>query len=183
MRRIFALVPFLSLAFVLIVLTGCSSGTSSNSSQTNNPAPTIVSISPSSLNAGAAAQNITITGTGYTSGSVVLFSGTPLQTTYTSSTSLQAAVPASLLANGQTASIQLAGYVVPGNSVTFTPPNPPPNTPMPVSGLFAVVDVPAAEDQPLHLPSIVAAIANTLVDNASPWGLPWSLHVLAASDG
>ena len=114
------MVPPLALAFVSIVLTGCSSGISSNSNGTNNPAPTIVAISPSSLNAGAAAQNITITGTGYTSESVVLFSGTPLQTTYTSSTSLQAAVPASLLANGQTASITVANTSSGGGASSVT---------------------------------------------------------------
>jgi IPT/TIG domain len=91
------------------MLTGCDrqhrvSSSQVRSGQTNNAAPTIASISPSSLNAGAAAQSITITGTGFTSGSVVSFNGTPLQTTYTGSTSLQAAVPAALLANGQTAS-------------------------------------------------------------------------------
>lgn len=120
MRRILALVLPLVLAFPLFVLIGCSSGTSSSSGQTNNVVPAIASISPSSLNAGAAAQNITVTGTGFTSGSVVFFGGTPLQTTYISSTSLQAAVPASLLANGQTASITVANTSSGGGTSSVT---------------------------------------------------------------
>jgi len=109
-RRFAALFFFLSLVLVLAALTGCSSGNSSSSTN-NNPvvsAPSITSISPASFNAGAAAQTITVSGTGFVSGSVVNFNTTPLQTTYSSSTSLQALVPAALLANGQTVSVTVA---------------------------------------------------------------------------
>ena len=119
MRRILASALPLVLAFSFL-LTGCATGPSSGSGQQTTSTPTISSISPSGLNAGAAAQNITITGTGFTSGSVILFSGTPLQTTYTSSTSLQAAVPASLLVNGQTASITVANTSSGGGTSSVT---------------------------------------------------------------
>jgi hypothetical protein len=118
--RLLLLVPFAPVS-LLFFLLGCSSGGSSTgSSQTNNSVPTIASITPSSLNAGAAAQNIMVTGTGFTSASVVLFGTTPLQTTYSSATSLQAAIPAALLANGQTASITISNGSSGGSTSSVT---------------------------------------------------------------
>jgi hypothetical protein len=106
---------FLVLSLVFIVmsssffLAGCSSGSSgSNQQQTSSNVPVVTAVSPSSLNAGAATQTITITGTGFVSGSVVSFSGTALQTTYNSATSLQAMLPAALIAGGQVASVTVS---------------------------------------------------------------------------
>ncbi len=63
---------------------------------TNNPVPTILSISPSS---GPANQSFTMTvnGTGYLPVSVVKLNGTSLATTYVSATQVTADVPASLI--------------------------------------------------------------------------------------
>jgi trimeric autotransporter adhesin len=99
-----ALALFLALVF-LSFLVGCSTSPNSNQQQTSNPAPTIVSVSPSSVTAGASTQTLTITGTGFISSSVASFNSTALQTSYTSSTSLQATVPASSLASGQLVSL------------------------------------------------------------------------------
>jgi trimeric autotransporter adhesin len=123
-RRSVVLSVFLPLVLVLAGLTGCSSGNSSNSGTTGNnsgvPAPAITSISPASVNAGAAAQTIAVSGTGFVSGSVVTFNGTSLQTTYSSSTSLQASVPAALIANGQTATITVTNASASGGTSTVT---------------------------------------------------------------
>src|SRR6202008_3808176 len=62
--------------------------------------PHVDSISPASITAGAAAQAITVTGSGVVQGATVSFNGTSVPTTYTSSTSLQAQVPASALSGG-----------------------------------------------------------------------------------
>ena len=102
-----ALALFLTLGS-LSFLVGCSTGSSPTQQQTSNPIPTIVSVSPSTVTAGASTQTITITGTGFISGSVATFNGTALQTSYTSSTSLQATLPASSLAGGQLASLAVA---------------------------------------------------------------------------
>ncbi len=66
---------------------------------TYNVAPVIAAISPSAIRAGAADTTLTVTGTGFASGSTVLLGGTALPTSYTSSTTLTATVPAAQLAS------------------------------------------------------------------------------------
>ena len=58
--------------------------------------PAIASLSPSSATAGSSDLSVTITGTGFTSGSVVKWNAgsTPLASSYTSATSMSATVPA-----------------------------------------------------------------------------------------
>ena len=55
-----------------------------------NPMPAITSVSPNTAVAGSPSIALTVTGTGYVSGSVVYFNGTALTTTYVSATSLTA---------------------------------------------------------------------------------------------
>jgi hypothetical protein len=64
-----------------------------------NLAPSLTSISPSSILSGSTDTVITLTGTGFTSGSSVLINGTALATTYGSATQLTATVPADALAS------------------------------------------------------------------------------------
>ncbi|MDB5267684.1 MAG: hypothetical protein JWP58_724 [Hymenobacter sp.] len=54
----------------------------------DNPAPTISSLSPSSVTAGAAAQTLTVNGTNFIASSVVNFNSTARPTTYVSATQL-----------------------------------------------------------------------------------------------
>ncbi|MFD1873758.1 IPT/TIG domain-containing protein [Hymenobacter bucti] len=63
-----------------------------------NPLPTLASLSPSSVVAGSPAFILTVTGTGFSSGSVATLDGAALATTYQSATQLTAAVPASAVA-------------------------------------------------------------------------------------
>jgi hypothetical protein len=62
-----------------------------------NPAPTITSLSPSSTTAGGPAFTLTVDGTQFISTSQVLWNGSQAPTTYESSTSLTAQIPASNL--------------------------------------------------------------------------------------
>ncbi len=55
--------------------------------------PGLNTISPTSAAVGVASETLTITGTGFYPGSVAYFNGTPLTTTYSSSTTLSASVP------------------------------------------------------------------------------------------
>ena len=55
--------------------------------------PGLTTISPTSAAVGVASETLTITGTGFYPGSVAYFNGTPLTTTYSSSTTLAANVP------------------------------------------------------------------------------------------
>lgn len=95
-----------ALALVCLALfTGCGGG-SSTPIQTPPPqAATINGISPSSVEAGAAAVTLQVTGTSFVSGSEVTFNGANLATTFGSATSLSATIPASSLTGGQTAQV------------------------------------------------------------------------------
>jgi trimeric autotransporter adhesin len=93
--------PLSAFLLTILLLTGCSSGTSSSSSTT--PAvtpPTVTSVSPSTVPVSAAATTITVTGTNFTSSSVVQVAGVTEPTTYVSATQLSATVPASVLGTG-----------------------------------------------------------------------------------
>jgi hypothetical protein len=69
-----------------------------------NPIPALNGISPAIANAGGAAFQLTVTGTGFVSGSTVFWGATALSTQYVSSSQLTAQVPATVIANaGNTA--------------------------------------------------------------------------------
>jgi hypothetical protein len=59
--------------------------------------PVIITLSVSSISAGAPAFTLGVTGAGFVPGSVAALGSTPLSTTYISATSLSASVPASLV--------------------------------------------------------------------------------------
>jgi hypothetical protein len=71
----------------------------------SNPLPTLSGISPSTAIAGGAAFILTATGTNFISSSKINWNGTALTTTYVSSTSLTATVPAANIATAGTASV------------------------------------------------------------------------------
>jgi Concanavalin A-like lectin/glucanases superfamily/FG-GAP-like repeat/HYDIN/CFA65/VesB-like, Ig-like domain/Abnormal spindle-like microcephaly-assoc'd, ASPM-SPD-2-Hydin/FIMAH domain/NHL repeat len=71
-----------------------------------NPVPFISQpLAPSATAPGGADFTLTLNGTGFTSGSVVNWNGTPLVTTFVSNTQLTVAVPAGNIASAGTASI------------------------------------------------------------------------------
>ncbi|MGZ8184131.1 MAG: DUF6701 domain-containing protein [Methylobacter sp.] len=79
----------------------CSSGASTPTftmanavTVTNNPVPSIGSISPVSKNIGAASFVLTVNGGNFVNGAVVNFAGAPRTTTFVSATQLTASIPA-----------------------------------------------------------------------------------------
>jgi hypothetical protein len=70
-------------------------------------APVEQSISPESATAGSTGFTLTVTGHEFTSDTVVLWNGLPLQTIFTSTTELQASVPAANVASAGTAQVTL----------------------------------------------------------------------------
>ncbi len=95
----------------------------------NNPAPTITAISPSSATAGGSGFTLTITGTGFISGSVVRWNGDPLDTFFSSSGVLTATVPASRIVTAGTANVTVFNSGPGGGTsgtATFTINNPTP---------------------------------------------------------
>jgi len=90
----------LVLFFAATFFGGCagSSGSDSGSSTHQSATPQVNSISPTVVSAGATSLTLTITGTGFSSGSVVSLNGSSLTTTFVSATELQALVPTSATA-------------------------------------------------------------------------------------
>jgi hypothetical protein len=80
--------------------------------------PAVTAVSPASVTAGAAAQTITVTGSGFVSSSVIVFNGASLSTNYVSATSLTAQVPASALAAGASVSITVTNPAPGGGAST-----------------------------------------------------------------
>jgi Putative Ig domain len=94
----------------------------------NNPVPTTTSISPASTTAGSAQFTLTVNGANFVSTSAVYWNGSPLITTFVSSTKLTAIVPAANVAAVGTASVTVVNPAPGGgtsNAQTFTI-NPPP---------------------------------------------------------
>lgn len=89
----------------------------------NNPAPTLGSITPTHVTAGTSAFSLSVTGTGFVSSSVVHWNSAALSTTYSSSTSLSASVPAADIVTSGTASITVVNPSPGGgtsSAATFT---------------------------------------------------------------
>ena len=97
-----ALVPTGATTGTISVTTAGGTATSAASFTVNNPAPTLTSISPNTRVAGSGSFTLTATGTGFVNSSVVNFNGAALTTTFGSSTSLTATVPASAIATAGT---------------------------------------------------------------------------------
>ncbi len=89
----------------------------------SNPVPQIGSIYPSSTPQGGAGLQVTLNGQRFVEGSVVQWNGAALQTTYVSASALTAALPATDLVSGGTASLRVTNPAPGGgmsNSVSFT---------------------------------------------------------------
>jgi hypothetical protein len=93
-------------AFLSLVVIGISAVPSlANPVTVPNPVPLLNPLVPSAAIPGGAGFTLTVTGTGFVSGSVVTWNGGALATTYVSNCKLTAAVPASDIATPNTASI------------------------------------------------------------------------------
>jgi hypothetical protein len=96
-----------------------------------NPEPSTTSLSPSSATAGGSAFTLTVNGSGFVNGSVVLWNGSNRTTTYASSTQLTAAIKAADITSAGTAQVTVFSPTPGGgtsNAQTFTINNPVPAT-------------------------------------------------------
>jgi len=98
-----------------------SSTTVTVTGATYNLQPSLTSIAPSGIKAGASDTVITVTGAGFNSGSTVELNGTALATTYEDSGTLTATVPSSNLATMGWASITVVN-ATPGGGTSNTLP-------------------------------------------------------------
>ena len=83
--------------------------------------PNISSLNPNTVTVGSAGFTMLVTGTGFLSGSTVLWSGSAVATTYVSGTQLSATIPANLVANVGSISVtvQNPGSGAVSNAVAF----------------------------------------------------------------
>jgi hypothetical protein len=112
----------LALAAVILaqLLVACGGGSSGSGGQPppppSNPVPAIVSLSPSSTNAGGAAFTVTITGYNFVSSSSVQWNGSARTTTYSSGTQLQVQITASDIASSGSATLSVTNPTPGGGS-------------------------------------------------------------------
>jgi len=95
-----------------------------------NPVPGVMSLSPSSVTAGAAAFNMTVNGSGFASASLVRWNGATRPTTFVSGTQLQASISASDVATAGTAQVSVVTPAPGGGTsadLAFTVENPVPS--------------------------------------------------------
>ena len=110
------------------------------------PIPILLSVLPSSVVAGGPAFTLQLTGVGFTSASTVLINGNARTTTYVSSTSLTAQVPASDIATNGQLNVQVT-------------------TPAPGGGMSNYVTVPI-EAPPLTTPTVTVTPSATSITAA-----------------
>lgn len=80
---------------IVVLAAACGGGGGGGNTSPTSPAPvTLTSLAPAAANAGAGATVLTATGSGFTTASVIEWNGTALTTSYVSSTSLTATIPA-----------------------------------------------------------------------------------------
>jgi hypothetical protein len=113
------------------LLTGCGGGGSSSnngggSGGNTNQTPAISSLSPATIPAGSSALTLTVSGSGFTSSSVVKVGGTAETTTFVSASQLTAAVPASQLTSGGNLSVVVVNGTTSSGSANFEVDNPAP---------------------------------------------------------
>jgi hypothetical protein len=109
-----------SIAAAVTDVGGSSISGTSSSFTVATAAPTLTSLSPSTAVEGSAAFTLTVTGNFFDSTATVLFNGTPLTTSFTSATQVQAAVPASLVAEEGTASVAVTEDNGTSGTLAFT---------------------------------------------------------------
>jgi hypothetical protein len=95
--------------------------------EVQNPGATLTSLSPLSVVAGSGTTTLHANGTGFVPGAKIVFGTTDLTTTFTSSTSLEATIPASLLTSSGTAPVNVVNPPPGGGAstpISFTIANP-----------------------------------------------------------
>lgn len=117
-------IPANYIAVAGTILVAVSNPGSSNASAVatftvNNPVPTESQLTPSTVAAGSAALTLTVTGTNFNSSSTILVNGASLATTLVSSAQVQAALPASDLAQAGSLNIAVSNPA-PGGGTAST---------------------------------------------------------------
>ncbi|HEU4323654.1 MAG TPA: beta-propeller fold lactonase family protein [Roseiflexaceae bacterium] len=131
--------------------------------QVSNPAPTLLSLSPGSVAAGAGDLTLTVNGSDFVDGAVVQWNNVNQPTSFASANKLVATIPAALLQSAGTAAVRVVNPTPgggPSNTVDFTL-VPGGQTPAPgVSGV-------APQAAPAGSPSVLLTITGSNFTSAS----------------
>ena len=87
-------IPRVAVLAIVALVAACGGGGGGKTSPTPPAAVTLTSLAPAAVNAGTGATVLTATGSGFTTASVIEWNGAVLATSYVSSTSLTATIPA-----------------------------------------------------------------------------------------
>jgi hypothetical protein len=119
----FGILSFVCALALSLTNCGGKGGGSSAPPPTNNPVPSITSISPTSATAGGAAFTLTVNGSNFISSSSLRWGGASRTTTYVSSTQLTASITANDIASAATVAVTVFNPAPGGgtsNSANFT---------------------------------------------------------------
>jgi hypothetical protein len=111
----------IALLFCAMTL-GCGYGSSYNNGGGGNSVPTVTQLMPNTATAGGAAFTLTITGTHFTTGSLVYWGTTPLtgNSVYGSATQMTANIGAPMIANTGTINVYVHSAGGNSNTMMFT---------------------------------------------------------------
>ena len=104
--------------FGVTVSSGADVVSLPSSFEVRNPAPQASAITPRNAPAGTAGVSVTIDGSGFTKTSTVLASGSPVTTSFVSTTRLRATIPSTLLDTARTLSLVVQSPTPGGGTAT-----------------------------------------------------------------
>lgn len=130
------------IVFLLFVASCKKSGVETNTTTGtgSNPMPVLMTISPNTVQAGGAAFTLTVTGSGFISGSAIRWNGVSLATNYVSATQISTVVPASYITTAGTAAVSVISPAPGGgssSSFNFIISNTPVSNPLPTLSSIA----------------------------------------------
>lgn len=182
--------PSLPLLVLCVVATGCMAacggGGGSNlggSESVSNPVPAITSLSPSSTGAGGPNFTLTVNGSSFISSSTVEWNGSPLSSTFVSSSELQASVPASDVSAAGNAEVTVVNPAPGGgtsNALAFSV-EPPPATAVNQPANDIVWD-PTQQVMYLSVPSSAGSATGNTISVLDPATGQLTLSVFAGSE-
>ena len=104
----------ISLLFLTILCIGCGSMPPKTAMSQPGVVPTIMELSPDNAHAGGPGITLTINGSGFASGAIVIFNGVQQTTTFLTRNQLIATIPASSMATAGTMPVTVTNPSTPG---------------------------------------------------------------------
>ena len=157
----------------------------------NNPAPSVTSLTPSSMPAGSSSFTLTVNGTGFISSSLVQWNGANRSTTFVSGTQLRTTIAAADVALAGTASVRVftpapGGGTSSALTFTITPDTTAPTVAVtaPVAGavVMGTVTVTATASDDVGVAGVQFTLDGANLgaeDTVSPYSISWDTRTVA----